>query len=263
MSTWALSGGIKVERAKEHIRDLEAAIAAFIDLEPYGIDFNNDEDGWKCVGCVNHSIVQSHLPRLGAIAGDSIHNLRSALDVLWRNVMGEERRPTSGRPTGFQIYQTAKAFEASRKRKVARARKAAFDVYATIKPYKGGNDVLWCLHELDITQKHHTLLMVLGAVTESRVRVTPDLMERMRKGIAYVRLERFHPIKHGEVVARGFVPMPPKTFEEMRDSTEFVGVIALHEPGIVENEPLLHLLKQFAGMVDGVVESFRLAGCLR
>jgi len=53
--------------------------------------------------------------RLGAIAGDAIHNLRSALDILWRHAM-YPKGGRSGRKDPFPFLASAEMYEARLKR---------------------------------------------------------------------------------------------------------------------------------------------------
>src|SRR5690348_9159062 len=71
---------LKVERAERHIRDLQAAIDAFLARDPYPYVVKDDvERGTRSVAMVVRELVPDEL---GLIAGDAIHNLRSALDIM-------------------------------------------------------------------------------------------------------------------------------------------------------------------------------------
>src|SRR5688572_1441682 len=71
---------IKIERAKEHVQDLETEITAFLGREPYRIvrqdDANTGEQTYRVL------VSEDGPLRWGAIIGDVIHNLRTALDHL-------------------------------------------------------------------------------------------------------------------------------------------------------------------------------------
>src|SRR5579862_4233630 len=106
MADWQSSGRVKVERAKEHIRNLEAEIQAFAQRNPY--EGRGEIDSQTGDWVLRAHIKESPPPRLGAIAGDAAHNLRSSLDILWRNVMHVDDLSDD---TGFPIYNSVKAFE--------------------------------------------------------------------------------------------------------------------------------------------------------
>ena len=70
----------KVERAQQHIRDLNTEIRAFLDGQPYTISTKNDLQTRKLIYYV--ADVRSVPLSIAAITGDVIQNLRSALDHL-------------------------------------------------------------------------------------------------------------------------------------------------------------------------------------
>ena len=100
------------------------------------------------------------------IAGDLVHNLRSALDHLARQLVlvGMEIAPPAipftekdWRSIYFPIAETAKKYEAEKTRKVKGMLLEAVETIDRLKPYKGGNDHLWRIHELDNIDKHRSL----------------------------------------------------------------------------------------------------------
>jgi|SRR5882762_198517 len=54
-------------------------------------------------------------------------------------------------------------------RKIEGMRAVIKDAIRSVKPYKGGNDILWTIHDLDIVDKHRILLAV--GFTSPRFRV--------------------------------------------------------------------------------------------
>ena len=70
----------KIERAKKHIRDLESAWTVFLDTNPYrAVPKYNPKIGQTEYHLVHFRAVSPVIP---ALAGDAIHNLRSAWDHL-------------------------------------------------------------------------------------------------------------------------------------------------------------------------------------
>jgi hypothetical protein len=158
---------VKVERAKKHLRDLAAELLAAdnatvvrrnLDLKPG----ESSEIGFRLPGMVRDELVT--LPRLQfdvvATAGDIVHNLRSALDHLAYQlvVVGSGKEPS--RRVEFPIAKDVVTYEAEKARKVEGMRPVAIKAIDSVKPYKGGNDPLWRIHELDNIDKHRTLFSV-------------------------------------------------------------------------------------------------------
>src|SRR5215217_1723251 len=148
----------KIERAKKHFRDLEAARNRFINPYPDVITSDPDPDTGDSV----FKVVNIRTPpdKLGLIAGDVIHNLRSALDHLaYQLVLVNGREPTIR--TGYPIFKTAKSYETDKAGKVKGMSDAAIHAIDATEPYGGGTDELYRLHTLDITDKHHGLIVTL------------------------------------------------------------------------------------------------------
>jgi hypothetical protein len=76
------SAFLKVERARKHLTELDQEIRAFVKVDPYRLSFEVDsETGQQVVRFrkVGDKPIRTPL-RFGLMAGDVIHNLRSALD---------------------------------------------------------------------------------------------------------------------------------------------------------------------------------------
>lgn len=60
----------------------------------------------------------------------------------------------------FPISKDHVSYESDKPRRVRGMRADAVKAIDELKPYKGGNDVLWRIHELDIIDKHRSILAV-------------------------------------------------------------------------------------------------------
>lgn len=60
------------------------------------------------------------------------------------------------------IADTSEKYEAKKRGKIEGARQETFDAIDALKPYKGGNDLLWMLYKLTNIEKHR-LLFTVGA----------------------------------------------------------------------------------------------------
>src|SRR6267378_175884 len=82
----------RVERAKQHLDDLNEAIAEFIASEPYYTTREPDPDAEG--GFLFRMHVKAEVPdRVGLIFGDFIHNLRASLDnLVWELAIHRTRR---------------------------------------------------------------------------------------------------------------------------------------------------------------------------
>lgn len=94
-ASWA-----KVARARDHTDRLEALEAAFLRREPNKVRF---DDETEAPAILLRVVVEPVPIEFSMVAGDIVHNLRSALDYLaWELVLSEGQTP--GRHTAFPIY---------------------------------------------------------------------------------------------------------------------------------------------------------------
>jgi hypothetical protein len=233
---------LKVDRAREHIRELHSEIRRFHSRDPYSIVENLDPETGESVKTLR--IRRRMPPRLAVIVGDVVHNLRSSLDHLaWQLVLANHEVPT--RRTAFPISDTVAEFESRGLRKIQGVGHEAACLIKGLKPFKGGNDALWSLHQLNIIDKHRLL-------------VTIDLVRQgMRMGGVELVFQPFVrlPLKSGAELARG--PEIRVIDDGVEMKPEFVLDIAFGEPEIVKGNSLVPTLEKLADSVQAVIKKFR------
>jgi len=156
----ALFSGVrlKIKRAGEHIQDFEGHILRFVRDHGHSVRVhhktNTGRDALEFLPC--QAIPQD----LMSIAGDAIHNLRSALDFA----MSDIEFATTGKRTEdvtFPARKTRDQVEAAIRRRLEhKAPKRVLDyIVQSIQPYEGGKgDPIWQLHRLDIVDKHRLIV---------------------------------------------------------------------------------------------------------
>jgi len=157
---------VKIERAKKHLRDLASEILTLehttiihrdpkTGVPPHPLAFIGNPD-FKTVPTLSFDVV--------SISGDLVHNLRSALDHLAQQLVfvgSPNLTPsTIDRQIGFPIAESVTQYETIKARKVDGMRTEAKEAIDRLKPYKGGNDPLWRVHELDNIDKHRALFTI-------------------------------------------------------------------------------------------------------
>jgi hypothetical protein len=251
------SARIKIERAKEHVRDLEALVLAFKSGNPYGVVPELDSNTGERV--FRFRATQSIPAEISLRAGEVIQNLRSALDcVVWALVEANGAKP--GRNTYFPIAENAQKYKTQSPRKVQGMCQAAIDAIGLTKPYKGGTEALWQLHELNNIDKHRLLL---AAGIGFRVTVQQQFGRAFMVGAAgrgsvllpnpIVIVDRtpsnaIFPVIDGTEIFT--LPAEPNV------DPQFTFEVAFNEPPIIEGEPILPFLHQLTDLVSGIVESF-------
>jgi hypothetical protein len=221
MNTRLVEINAKIERAKNHLLDLNTEIKKFIQTKPYEVEDYDEEETGDRVWIVH---VRSEPPiQLGAIVGDLLNNLRSSLDYLVFELA--ERR--GGSKLYFPICNTADEFDSA----ITKIEKfilcnEAIQILREVQAYKGGGGHgLWQLHQLNRREKHRFLIPVGTANTQATTSMPSAMMEMMRK----FRKPLFHPgIFHVKPGNRVF---------PLKDGTELYRLLASGRPGVVGNDP--------------------------
>lgn len=148
------SSRLKLKRAMRHIEELEELIRNYFTGSWYSLNNAIDENG----GMSHYRSILRRIPEeFGLVVGDAIHNIRSALDLAAVELVNLNNNDSKG--VMFPFARNEQEFSKSLKNKnIDRASIQAQDLIKELRPYGGGNDVLRLLHELDIQDKHHTLI---------------------------------------------------------------------------------------------------------
>ncbi len=268
MSDNLQSARSKIDRAKKHIADLDGALSSFNDSKPYRVETKRDPQTGQQI---HYMASVADVPlAVSLIAGDAIHNLRSALDYLACQLVAIGTGKLPGSHVYFPIGNDAADYESRCSGQVKGARQDAIKAIDAIEPYKGGKGhQLWILHKLDIADKHRLLLTVgacygrynfaalvppgLQHVTVSDGGQWQDLTGVPIHPFFDFSIEtkgRICPLKAGDVLLRGIPDA------EMNDDTKFFFGIALAEPGIVEGESLLKTVHDLANLVSNIIGQF-------
>lgn len=159
----------KLRRAAAHINALENAIAAYFTTDWYRCDFGRSPEGQY-----NLKVVVRGSPEdFGLIVGDTVHNLRAALDLLAVEVVSRANGNTKN--VYFPFADSADALdEMIKRRNFHRASSEDQDIVRQLQPFTGGNHLLRSLHDLDIQDKHHSLIPHASFVTSPKISVRTD-----------------------------------------------------------------------------------------
>jgi hypothetical protein len=102
-----------------------------------------------------------------AIIGDVLHNLRSALDLIacdLHRITGGNPKEISGVYYPFCKDRTELP-QMIRQRRLGHIGKEFRSIIEQTSPYKGGNDGLRAIHDLDILDKHQALVPTIAVVS--------------------------------------------------------------------------------------------------
>jgi hypothetical protein len=151
---------LKIERANAHVAEIRQIIAAFLKTDTYKITVETNpgkgQQIFKIAG------TQKPPTSISIVSGEILYQLRSALDHLVTCVA--TKRGITFKKTGFPIESERDIFvNTIKKRKIEQRLPVLARVLTELKPYKGGNDLLWWLHWLNSIDKHQILVAVASA----------------------------------------------------------------------------------------------------
>lgn len=211
----------KVRRAKVHFDELETELAPFDDPDTNGFVFKADihDNGRKHVWRVKDPPPLG--PQFASIAGDCVHNLRTALDHLaWQLVLANGGDP--GKHIQFPVRANPSRDPLSIAGQVS---EQALQLIKAVQPETGGNDgrCLYALNELDVIDKHRHLAVIAQAIRQA---VTSGWAGDPIHDMIELQLTR-RPLRHDEIVAVVTYSVPhAKPDEHLR----FVPQVAFDKP---------------------------------
>jgi hypothetical protein len=256
---------LKVDRAKKHIGEFDVERVKFLSTKPYAgtPEYYVEQDvtiwfldRWRDIP------EEISLPY-----GDAAHNLRSALDYLWWQlieVCGATPDPKK-RPT-FPILKDLQSFEeyvSKPKREVEAVVKRVEDALRRTQPYKGGNDTLWGLNELDYIDKHRFLTIATVGVSHFGIDTGGRVLERLFPG--NIRLSHplpqqtawFHPRSSNLLATKQGDPVfAMKGNFEANQDVQFTFDIALTEPEVFKGKLLFETIFTASNVVEKLLTEF-------
>ncbi len=259
---------LKLDRASAHIDELQRRIGEFFNTDPIRVLTKRNATDTGIVYYVSH--IDPSPPMLAAVVGDAIQCMVTALDhVAWHICCSETNgNPTSPSKIYFPVADNAADYLKNRARKLPGVSPAVLAAFDAVKPYKGGNDEIWQLHELNRTEKHRTLLTV-GSTThgtdigqfmwnsmKSAPNMPPKLLERMGENTMFrVVLKGDHdgtiPIAVGMELFGDLSGDPP------RSDFKFEWGIGLKEPNVVTHLNIVAALRDYQVAVSRVVDDLK------
>ena len=150
----------KIHRAKHHLADLEIEANKFVDQYRNARFGNKDLHTGEVNGPYEMRKVAVISPDMLLIAGDAIHNVRTALDHLIFHLALVGTPGVDPGRVQFPIAKDACSYEACKATQVMGVDPLAVKFIDGIKPYHGGEEAFWRIHELDIIDKHRMILTV-------------------------------------------------------------------------------------------------------
>lgn len=174
----------KIRRAEERLAGLDGSIQAFLRSEYFKLDLEHD----PVTGSNSLGVVVNALPVAVPLSiGETIYNLRSALDLLASEIV--RTAGLASNDTYFPIRQTPADFtKALQKSQIERANpRIARVIRDEIRPFASGNPTLYAMNRLGNIDKHR-LLIPSVVITQIRDFVAEDPVRRNKVTIGTLHL---------------------------------------------------------------------------
>lgn len=161
---------VKVDRAEKHLAELRSEIDAYFARDAVRIVLEADkefDDIEKGMRVLVYRQAEPIPLMWSAIVGDVLHNVRAAYDLLACDV----HRITGGKPehtehVHYPFCKTQADLGATiKKQRLHHVPREFRDIIVNMAPYRGGNNGLRAIHDLDILDKHQALLPVISVAS--------------------------------------------------------------------------------------------------
>lgn len=236
-----VSAVAKVKRANRHIHDMEE-VCASINADGFRIFATDEADGVN-VGMSFEPVLRA-IPILCMMAGDAVHNLRTALDHLAYQIVSAAQKPPNY--LYFPIADTLASLEANKSFQLLSqiAPQIATVIQKEIKPY-GEDNMFVKLNKLDRVDKHRFLLVhsVSGAA---------DIFASLDDNSVPEGIDAF-------ILIAGNPTRTPKTGSKAaihNENFRHRGFQILFDKGLpLEHEEVIRSLKSLSTLVGGAIQT--------
>jgi len=237
----------KIKKARRHIGELQCGVAQFIARNPYRVVVERDRKTLDDLFVIR---VQDRIPDdFAAIIGDAIHSLRAALDLLACDLV----RVNGGdvEDVYFPFCRNGNDFEnIIKERHIDRASPDIVDKFRSLEPYKGGNDALFAIHDLAISDKQKILNPFFYFTG------IPNCLIARPDGSPFFSMTScwIGPIKDGLTIYR----FPRRVLQGVKIGQQFTASfeITFGDGQAFHRQSIIPTLYQLTGLVDGIVKTF-------
>jgi hypothetical protein len=146
-----------LRRANHHVMDLTSTIEdTFTTDKPYAYTVDFDQDS----GAYSHRFTfsETFADDVGCLMFDAVNNLRSTLDQMTYAVVDKTVGDPDRRHTYFPFSDCEANFLSVKGRLKDNIPAEILTLYEQLKPYKGGNNILWAVNRMANVKKHALLI---------------------------------------------------------------------------------------------------------
>lgn len=256
--TDSLSGvRAKIERANQHVNDLQAAVNTFAERKSNRVIIEVDKEARKTI--FKAQITEDIPPEVSAIIGDCVHNLRTALDYIICNAVVTNKRQIR-KAHGFPIASSRKKFEAACVGKIDGTTQEVAKLLHRLKPYSGGREPFWIIHELDRLDKHQAIIPIWSAYRSMVISPAANFFGlkpgEERPALTLSPKDRVFPVYDGTELMTFSGDTSAFGLLKQYTDVNFAFEIAFGESQVVQGEPVGPTLKQLIRFTSRVADIF-------
>jgi len=243
----------KIKRAEKHLSDFHTSYDIFMESQPItlGREINLERKYEK----VFYKEIRSTPEELLLQIGDTIHNLRSALDLLACQLVKLNVADHNCADVSFPIADNAQKFDTALGRNIL-FRQDAIQIFQQLESYKNGQGhTLWQLHRLDIQDKHRLLIVVPIYVVNADINIMP-----LGVDVPPIKFPPAHGLgipKVGDVffvIDESVHALSPT--RELNVQGKYTADLMIYETEIMEPKSAGATLNEFVTVVKDVVKRF-------
>ena len=242
---------LKVERANKHILELNSVLQGFTNTDFYDLSTKKDPNTGHDV--LQFRILKSIPEVMAPIIGDAIHNLRSALDLMISEIVNRAGGSADHAKFPFGTNECREQFIARFDGGVVKPclpEPLCREIFDVIQPYKGGNEPICALHDLDILDKHILLIPMLHVATLEGVHIEDDTRQMVIMGTMRVESSS----SGGPVGWDTGLAKREKIYIYNKGTPS--ADILFRDGGPLQRQAIIPTLKQLSQIVLGIIERF-------
>lgn len=178
-------------------------------------------------------------------SGVILNELRAILDALACTLaLRNSAADVSG--TYFPTGKTKEIFESKEiQRKIKKLNEQDKAIVAALRPYAGGNDMLYALHSSDLIRKHQRLIVLSGVTANMKIGSDKGWTLDGSK-FNFIKGGPEHPLN--EPIAQ--------LAHDYHIEFEQEAVVAFSEPAAIKDKPLVATLNEFSSLVESALKLF-------
>jgi hypothetical protein len=240
----------KLDRAKLRMKELDNLLQSFHSAKPYKFSAKPDPRYGTVISMDEVAPVPDEV---SLVAGDVLQNLRSALDHLaYQLYLKGGGAPGTGRHVSFPIYESKQAYDDNKARRTRGMTQAATAKIESLAPYKGANDLLWQINELNNIDKHRIILLTGSAVRSM------DIMPMLAHSAPEPLRSKMSNMKFFVKPADNSYPLKVGTVIQTHPAIKKVAFeIVLYEQGVIDGASLNETLTNMVSAVENVISDFQ------